>query len=144
MSSFTTPLIVEDQGYRHFVVREPFVYEVGALGSGRKVIIPVNFETDFASIPRGLWNILPPVGAGYDKAAVVHDYLYRGGFITSLAYDPVTQQEYELHEDVTRAQADAILKEAMDALGVGWWTRNMIYAGVRVGGHIPWTKGHTK
>lgn len=81
----------------------------------RRIQIPAGFITDFASIPRVLWSILPPTG-GYGKAAVVHDRLYRTPGLC------------------TRAQADAVLKEAMQFLQVGWWTRQVIYAGVRVGG----------
>lgn len=35
----------------------------------------------------------------------------------------------------TRAESDAILKEAMAVLGVSAWKRSVIYAAVRVGGH---------
>lgn len=75
-------------------------------------------ETDLASIPRGLWNVLPPIG-DYDWAAVIHDALY-------------TDQR------VTRARADAILLEAMEATHVGWFTRRTIYAAVRIGGGGVW------
>jgi hypothetical protein len=36
--------------------------------------VPVGYRTDFASIPRFFWRILPPAGR-YGKAAVVHDWL---------------------------------------------------------------------
>ena len=81
------------------------------------VRIPAGFITDFASIPRGLWNLFPPTG-GYGKAAVVHDFLYR-------TVGPWT-----------RRNADDVFREAMEYLGVGWWTRNTLYRGVRLfGGH---------
>ena len=54
-----------------------------------------------------LWNILPPTGP-YGKAAVLHDWLYRTA------------------GKATRAQADRVLREAMEALGVGWWTRHAL------------------
>ena len=37
--------------------------------------IPEGFETDYASIPRGFWGLLPPFGK-YLRAAIVHDFLY--------------------------------------------------------------------
>ena len=44
---------------------------------GARIEIPEGFITDFASIPRGLWNILPPQHAHVGKAGVIHDWLYR-------------------------------------------------------------------
>lgn len=135
MSSFTDALDVEFIDGTNWRVIHPFVYDIGDVGSGQSVVIPAGFITDFASIPRGLWNILPPTG-GYGKAAVVHDYLYRGGYITTLIGN------VETHKDPTRAETDGILKEAMAVSNVDALTRWTIWAGVRVGGHFAWTKGH--
>ena len=97
------------------------VYESPLLS--RRIVVPAKFVTDLASIPQFLWNILPPIGA-YDAAAVVHDYLY-------------------LNNGVTRKQADDVLNEAMGELEVDDWRRRMIYAGVRVGGWVPWNQYRT-
>ena len=86
----------------------------------RLITVPAGFETDFASIPRGLWNILPKHGR-QDKAAVLHDYLY-------------------VHNGVTRAEADALFREAMEAEGVGRVARNAMYLGVRIGGGRTWDR----
>lgn len=96
----------------------PLVYDCGVLN--RTIEVPAKFVTDLASIPRILWNVLPPIGA-YDAAAVVHDYLY--------AYN-----------GVTRAQADSVLNEAMGVCNVDALQRSAIYAGVRVGGWKPWNE----
>ena len=53
---------------------EDFGYESE---SGNILIVPAGFETDFASVPRLLWPILPLSDAVYDKAAVLHDYSVR-------------------------------------------------------------------
>ena len=74
---------------------------------------------DGASVPQFLWWLYPPFDGDYDAAAVVHDYLYRFG-------------------GVTRAEADAVLREGMEATGTAWRKRILIYAGVRVGGWKPW------
>lgn len=141
-SSFTGALITEDLYNGNWKVYKSFSYDIGDLGSGRSVVIPEGFTTDFASIPKILWNILPPNGQAYDRAAVAHDYLYRGGFISVRQVDPITKIEYFAHEDVTRAQADGILNEAMEVCGVGRIKRSIIYSGVRIGGSKPWSKGH--
>lgn len=127
MSSFTTPLRCERlETGRDWRILEDFIYEVGAEGSGVYVNVGAGFVTDFASIPRGLWNLYPPVGGRYDKAAVIHDCLY--------------QTQALMGHPIDRGRADAIFREAMDVLGVGWWSRTVIYAGVRLGGWAIWSR----
>ena len=91
---------------------------------GQPTLIPAGFITDCASVPRGLWNILPPFGK-YTKAAVLHDWLYQFGTFT-------------------RAEADWIFYEAMGTLGVSWWKQGVMYAGVRVGAWSAWNQYQTK
>lgn len=83
-----------------------------------KFIVPRGFETDFASVPRGLWNIFPPFGK-YTPAAVLHDYLYR-------------------FSKLTRKRCDEIFLECMTALGVPYIKRYLMYWGLRVGGWAAW------
>lgn len=135
MSSFTSALDVEFIDGKNWRVTAPFRFYIGQEDANKFVLVPANFITDFASVPRGLWNLFPPTG-GYGKAAVVHDYLYRGGYITYIVGN------YEQHVDPTRAQADGILKDAMEVSGVGWFTRWAVYSSVRAGGQSPWNKGH--
>lgn len=124
MSSFTSPLDVReaDDG-NHWKLLTEFDYERGLLGSGDIIRVPAGFITDFASVPKILWNILPPIGLA-GKAAVIHDWLYAG-------------------QQFSRAETDGIYLEAMAALGVGWAQRYAMYAGVRLGGWVAW-KEHQK
>lgn len=121
MSSFTDPLIVtplETRSYWWKIVK-PFEYHVGEYPSPDMVVtIPVGFETNFASVPRVFWSILPPWGR-YAKAAVVHDYLYR-------------------HQVGTRKEADDIFLEAMRVLSVPRRTRYVMYWFVRMFAFIWW------
>ena len=126
-SSFITPLDVEFLDGKTWRLAAPFEFMSEVTES--VIDIPDGFLTDFASIPRGLWNVLPPVGA-YGKAAVVHDWLYKTRKATTHL--------------VTRAEADAVLKEGMEVLGVGWFTRLAIYAGVRLGGWAAWNRHRTE
>jgi hypothetical protein len=113
MSSFQSPLLLEYLDGRQFKLVAGFVYVTELLRDGA-VYVPAGFSTDFASIPRGLWNVLPPTGR-YGKAAVVHDFLYRCS-------------------DVDRATCDKVFLEAMQVLGVGWFTRRAMYLAVRAFG----------
>lgn len=88
--------------------------------SGERFMIPAGFRTDLASIP---WYLrwLPgfsPTGL-HRLAAILHDYLYTV-------------------QDRTRAEADALFLEAMEACGVGPVLRKSLYAGVRIGGWLTW------
>jgi hypothetical protein len=87
------------------------------------VTVLAGFQTDLASIPRFLWSIYPPFGK-YTNAALVHDWLY--------TFQPCT-----------RAQADAVLLEAMEVCGVSWFTRKVIYYNVRMFGGSYWNRDHT-
>lgn len=91
----------------------------------RRVRVPAGFVTDFASVPKVFWNVLPPTGS-YGKAAVLHDYMYQTGQWTPEG------------PSCSRSDADSVLRAAMDDLGVGWWTKWTIYSAVRVGGGSIW------
>lgn len=69
---FPLPLRMEmqDNG-RRAVLLAPFIFTDWPT----YVEVPTGFETDFNSVPRGLWNIFPPWQ--HPEAGVVHDYLYR-------------------------------------------------------------------
>ena len=120
---FEDALDVEFLDGRTWIVIQSFHYLTDVrIPASQRIEVPAGFQTDFASIPRGLWNILPPTGR-YALAAVVHDYLYRTRY------------------RATRAQADRVLLEAMGVLKVGRWTRWTIYSGVRLGGWASYKGG---
>lgn len=89
------------------------------------ITVPAGFKTDFASIPKIFWNLLPATGR-YGRAAVVHDWLYYKG---RAGQTPVT-----------RGQADAVFRRAMAEEGVGAFTRTLIWAAVRLGADGCWVR----
>lgn len=113
-SKFSLPLRLEYVDGRSWKLVDYFTF--GSTILERSIAVPRGFLTDFASIPKFLWNLLPPTGQ-YGKAAVIHDFLYRTAFYA------------------TRAQADAVLLEAMVDLNVHWFTRQVMYRAVRIFGH---------
>lgn len=115
-SSFQTELKLQWIDGRTFALLEGFNYWTDVEGAPAIVMVPAGFVTDFASIPRGLWNLFPPTGQ-YGKAAVIHDFLYR-------------------NTDLDRAICDRVFLEAMEVLKVGWLTRRTIFAAVRVFGRF--------
>jgi hypothetical protein len=98
------------------VVIEPMSYSIE--NTGQTITVPAGFVTDFASTPRAIWSFLPPFG-NYQKAAVVHDYLY-------------------WMQDCTKNQSDKILLIAMTESNVSQRDRWVIYNGVRIGGQSAW------
>lgn len=131
VNNFQGRLVAEqlEDGY-HWMIAESFTYRLGDPNGIAYVRVPVGFVTDFASIPRGLWNIWPPAAGKHSKPAVIHDVLYQRGYV-----------EHERHRTpISRKDADDIFKEALEVAGVGWLSRQLIYAGVRVGGAKAWTQ----
>jgi len=121
LSSFTSPLIVKIHTHKPRE-REMFVPFTYITNAGDSIVIPKGFFTDFASSPRLLWALVPPLGT-YGKAAVVHDYLYR---TPGLKY--------------TRKESDNILREACTVLKVKPYKIAMLYWAVRLFGAYKFTK----
>ncbi|MFG1358036.1 DUF1353 domain-containing protein [Xanthobacter pseudotagetidis] len=92
--------------------------------------------TDLTSVPRFAWMLIPPDGP-WVKAAVIHDYLYRTRG-TGIIWDKPSS--HTRPTPYSRAEADWILRDALENRGVGWLKRNIIWAAVRIGGACSW--GH--
>lgn len=100
---------------RVWVVSRPVTFTyVGPDGHVVEGQVPEGFQTDFASVPRVFWRILPPTG-DYGRGAVLHDWLYQS-------------------KCCARADADLIFLTAMEALKVYRWKRLVLYYAVRVFG----------
>jgi len=119
MSRFTNALVVTPMADgKTWVTLRDFGYDVGEEGSGDTIDVRIGFKTDFASIPRLFWWLLPRWGK-YGNAAVIHDWLYW------------TQER-------DRRSCDAITLEAMGVLQVPGWQKYSIYWAIRVFGWIAW------
>lgn len=109
------------------VLEQPYVYEYSSWpwGSMRmKIVVPRGFETDFATIPRFVWWLLPPTGP-WRGAAVIHDWLCT--------------------IKCPRFLTDAIFRHVMWDHHVALRHRIVIYYGVRAywvlwGGPVNWIK----
>ena len=106
---------------RRWMLLEPFWFHLMMKGISCKITVSAGFITDFASVPRPFWNLIPPWGK-HGKAAILHDWLY---------YKP---------DGRTRAFCDRILLEALHALGVRWLRRRIMYRAVRLCGWAAWRK----
>jgi hypothetical protein len=84
----------------------------------RKVIVPMGFVTDFASVPRIPVAYLLTGDCGH-AAAVLHDWAYTSHLCT-------------------RSEADALFHEALLAGGEPRWRAWLMWLGVRIGGAGPY------
>lgn len=116
MEPFPKPLKLEfvdnpKEYRRRFKLTQNFEYHFNTKDSHECITVPVDYPTDFASVPRPLWPIFPPVGR-YGKATVIHDYLC------------------DHPEERPRQEADRIFHQAMKDLDVADWKIVCMYGAV--------------
>ena len=92
------------------------VEELEYAGSQETITVPVDTQTDFASVPQIFQWFIPRFGKYY-RSAVLHDYLC----VEAAAgrFD--------------RADADGIFRRSMREVGVGYLRRRLMWVGVRLG-----------
>ncbi len=84
------------------------------------IVVPAGFLTDFASVPRIFWTLIPRYGK-YTSASVLHDYLYS-------------------IKERSREESDRIFLDAMKVLKVSWWKRRVMWSAVRMFGGLCYDK----
>lgn len=94
-------------------------------------VVPAGFITDFASIPAPFTPLLPRTGK-HNRAAVLHDYLYRiaTGIIESCKNHPAGH-DCGLPVWLPRKDADRIFLRAMREVETPEWRARSMFIGVR-------------
>lgn len=107
-------------GRPRFELLEPlhYILPVGGGGGGIFIEVPIGYVTDFASVPKLLWSIFPPIGE-FSRAAIIHDWMYS-------------------EAACSRFLADAIFRDLMKDLGTPLWRRVAMYYAVRLFGRGTW------
>ena len=128
------PIRVEALGpdYRTWMVFDTFEYRLGSPDGPEYVRIEKGFITDFASIPRPLWWLWPPSQGPYLAAALIHDCMYKTGYVLNI---DTGEKRF-----IERSEADDAMKEVMELCGTPWLTKRGIFRGVRLGGFMAWAK----
>ena len=106
-----TEILVRTGDGRNATLVEAFSFTTKA---GTVITVPAGSQSDGASTPRAIWQLLPPFGR-YWLAAFLHDFLYRYTYLP-------------------KAYCDSILVEAMEWLDVDPVESKAIYDGVAIGG----------
>jgi hypothetical protein len=115
IKAFDVNIYWDDQGQKiEFVLLQDYSFEV----EGLTINIQKGYRTDFATVPRFLWSVLPPIGR-HNPAALVHDFLY----------------DYQIG---TRKNADKIFLKLMLQYQVPPVAAYVMYWGVRLGGRKWW------
>ena len=91
-------------------------HDIELMINGEKYVIPANFKTDLASIPKIIWPVLSPAHSSLMVPAIVHDWFYR------------------MTGDFTRLQTDLIFYQLLRDYGVSKLQANAIYYAVRAFG----------
>lgn len=131
IDKFTKPLhAVLDHYPENYLAQilSPFYYYLEDDYS-RAIIVPVGFATDFTSVPAFARAIYPIIDRTA-KAAVIHDYLYGGGWIRDSKGNFLRQP--------TRKQADLIYYQGLKILGASNFEATVKYYAVRLGGRGWW------
>ena len=126
-----------ENGRALWVTVVPLYYSSTHLG--RTMVIPGEFVTDLASVPRLPLAYLLAGGRG-TRSATLHDFPYQFGFWLD-AVDGVT------HIDVDKQTVDTVFHESLLAdpiSGAGRVSAWQMWAAVRVGGRGIWSKGTTR
>jgi hypothetical protein len=138
MSKFTEILTVSPfPDGKTWIIRKKFGYDIGREGGSEFVEVPVGFMTDFASVPRLLWSVIPRWGT-YGNAAVIHDYCYWTRQVSVRRKRKITEK------NISRRRADEILFEGMGVLQTAFYYRYPIYWAVRIFGWHQWRVNHEK
>lgn len=103
-----------------FQTCNPFVVRV----NDEHVIIPRNFITDLASIPRPLWSLMAPDNAAVIEPSILHDFLYR------------------CPNSLSRKAVDNIFYAALRKNKNPWYSSMVMYYAVRVFGSSHFSEGH--
>lgn len=124
MKTFPADLPFENHGWinRERIIRVTEDY--GALTECGFIVLKKGFLSDGGSVPKACYSIVGHPFEGYLPACAVHDLLYRkdNGY------------------DLTRAEADMILRDLMADLGYSWAKRWAFWSSVRAGGWRSWQK----
>jgi hypothetical protein len=127
----TEPVLVYNEQTKRWILQKTLVtFPVSLHPDG--VMIAKHFDTDLASVPTVLRNIVATNELSV-KGAVTHDWLYRnGGHVSVIGPDGIHSVM------LTRAQADQCFLDLMESDGIGWFKRQAAYHAVRLFAGSAW------
>lgn len=91
-------------------------HDIKFIVNKKRFLIPKNFETDLASIPKIIWPIVSPAHSSLMRPAIIHDWFYRKNCKFS------------------RFQTDLIFYYMLKNDGISEFSATTMYAAVRIFG----------
>ena len=130
---FATSLKTDKTGPKEWVLTDDLIFVFaspakikceGQVYTLDTLVAPKGAHTDGASTPQLLWRVAPPMTGDHAEPSVMHDYLYRT-------------------EMFPRYVCDVAYRLMLLNNGAGKAKSNSMYAGVRAGGWVTWSKDHS-
>ena len=115
MEGFEGQLYLKQVDNRNFEVVKTLIFR----GRHENFFVPEGFVTDLASVPKFLWWLFSPYGS-YTMAAVLHDMLWRASKGLE-SPGPVKDPK----------DVDGLFRRSMRLSGTGFFTRWLMWGGVR-------------
>ena len=113
------------EGVQFYKLTKEFTYNSPTKGV---IVVPVNFLTDYASIPRLAQALIDDDDPTVLYPAIIHDWGYATkGAIWGNKYPPLNKKE-----------VDGLLREGMELLDASWWKRTAVYQAVNWFGSAAW------
>lgn len=138
---FLTELILRDVDGGTMQLHSPLRFI--SFVAGGVIEVPAGMQTDFASIPRIFWRIIPK-NSRADFGAVVHDHLYQRNGVICLeepkTWDTDNITYRRLPAGLSKRKCDLIFLEAMKSKGVPLWQRIVMYQAVNLFGGSAWNQ----
>jgi hypothetical protein len=116
---FYNPICIQPYKNYHYLTCYPLIVDI----NHQTIIVPENFETDLASVPRIAWPVISPMKSYLVRPAVLHDWMYHA------------------KTGYSRYEADLIFYHAMRIEGMGRIKACLIYRTVRMFGWMFYQKG---
>lgn len=120
MNQFKTKLIVQSVPNGYWILEQDLTYIDSHYG---EITAKKGFQTDLASIPKCIRNIIDPSEPYIKEPSVIHDWIYRG----------------HAGKIYNRKDADKIFYRGMRANGISWIKAKIMYWAVRLFGKSSWT-----
>jgi hypothetical protein len=112
-------------GVQFYRLTKAFKYNSPSVGT---IVVPRNFLTDYASIPRLAQAVIDDDDPAILYPAIIHDWGYSMKGNMWMGSKPA----------VTKKQVDGIFLEAMKLTGASYWKRTVVYQAVNWFGKSSW------
>jgi len=127
------------------LIHEDWSYNFSVDGQAYKLIVPLGFEMDGASVPRSLQSIVKMGGREMpDEAWLPHDFIYskKGKGLRGFLFRRSIVSTFSPVPTVNRKFADKMFKNELNnsVHGLSKFKAPLAYAGVRIGGSFFWNR----